>query len=413
VQRILQNAIAQKLGTGSEVAIDDKIQQLDLIQDALEKGKVSAAAAATGEPEAAAAESKGAKKKATFSFYKQQDSGDGGAGGGVGVPSELSKKKADLEAAMESAKRELKGQEDMSVERSRQVERAKRELEDTERAKKEASRAVDEAVTQMVTKADDQEEGEGSDSAGQRKFLAEKEKDLGNKAFAGGDYGGAIEHFSRALKLAGPNCIYYTNRAAAYLRASRAAEALKDAEEAVCLDPQYVKALFRRAQALEALNQYTDAVAAYEHGLTVMPESDQLLQGLKSAQQKAEKVSAETKNSSSAASASSPAPASASSAPATSPAPAGGASSDATERDGYVPEYRIEETDEHLVVYVELPDRDHIRGVDLQLFSDSLSLTATPFAPLVLSLPHAVDYEAAKAKFVKKTKTLKITIPRA
>jgi len=412
VQRILQNAIAQKLGTGSEVAIDDKIQQLDLIQDALEKGKVSAAAA-TGEPEAAAAESKGAKKKATFSFYKQQDSGDGGAGGGVGVPSELSKKKADLEAAMESAKRELKGQEDMSVERSRQVERAKRELEDTERAKKEASRAVDEAVTQMVTKADDQEEGEGSDSAGQRKFLAEKEKDLGNKAFAGGDYGGAIEHFSRALKLAGPNCIYYTNRAAAYLRASRAAEALKDAEEAVCLDPQYVKALFRRAQALEALNQYTDAVAAYEHGLTVMPESDQLLQGLKSAQQKAEKVSAETKNSSSAASASSPAPASASSAPATSPAPAGGASSDATERDGYVPEYRIEETDEHLVVYVELPDRDHIRGVDLQLFSDSLSLTATPFAPLVLSLPHAVDYEAAKAKFVKKTKTLKITIPRA
>jgi tetratricopeptide (TPR) repeat protein len=412
VQRILQKAIAQKLGTGSEVAIDDKIQELDVLKDALEKGKVSAAAADKGE--AAAAESKGAKKKAsTFSFYKQHDSGDGGGGGGRGVPSELSKKKADLEAEMESAKRELKGQEDMSVERRRQVERAKRELEDTERAKKEASRAVDEAVTQMVTKADDQEEGDGSDSAGQRKVLAEKEKDLGNKAFVGGDYAGAIEHFSRALKLAGPNCIYYTNRAAAYLRASRAAEALKDAEEAVSLDPQYVKALFRRAQALEALDRYTDAVAAYEHGLTVMADSDQLLQGLKSAKQKAEKVSAETKKSSPSASAFSPAPASASSAPATSPAPACGASSDATERDGDVPEYRIEEADEHLVVYVELPDRDHIRGVDLQLFPDSLSLTATPFAPLVLSLPHAVDYEAAKAKFVKKTKTLKITIPRA
>ena len=411
MQQILQKAIAQKLGTGSEVAIDDKIQQLDVIKDALEKGKVSAAAADKGE--AAVAESKGAKKKAcTFSFYKQQDSGDGGPGGGRRLPSELSKKKADLEAAMESANRELKGQEDMSVERRRQVERAKRELEDAERAKKEASRAVDEAVTQMVTKADDQEEGEGSDSAGHRKFLAEKEKDLGNKAFAGGDYAGAIEHFSRALKLTGPNCIYYTNRAAAYLRASRAAEALKDAEEAVSLDPQYVKALFRRAQALEALNRYTDAVAAYEHGLTVMPDSDQLLQGLKSAKQKAENVSAETKKSSSSASASSPAPASASSSPATSPAPAGGASSDATKCDGDVPEYRIEEADENQVVYVELPDRDHIRGVDLQLFPDSLSLTATPFAPLVLSLPHAVDYETAKAKFVKKTKTLKITIPR-
>ena len=44
--------------------------------------------------------------------------------------------------------------------------------------------------------------------------------------------------------------------------------------------------------------------------------------------------------------------------------------------------------------------------------TDSLSLTAAPFAPLSLSLPLAVDYEAAKAKFVKKTKTLKITIPR-
>ena len=44
--------------------------------------------------------------------------------------------------------------------------------------------------------------------------------------------------------------------------------------------------------------------------------------------------------------------------------------------------------------------------------ADSLTLTAAPFAPLSLLLPLAVDYEAAKAKFVKKTKTLKITIPR-
>ena len=41
----------------------------------------------------------------------------------------------------------------------------------------------------------------------------------------------------------------------AYLRAARAEEALKDAQEAVSLDPQYVKALFRRAQVLWILER--------------------------------------------------------------------------------------------------------------------------------------------------------------
>ena len=43
---------------------------------------------------------------------------------------------------------------------------------------------------------------------------------------------------------------------------------------------------------------------------------------------------------------------------------------------------------------------------------ESLSLLAPPFETLSLTLPFAVDYEEAKAKFVKKTRTLKITIPR-
>ena len=43
---------------------------------------------------------------------------------------------------------------------------------------------------------------------------------------------------------------------------------------------------------------------------------------------------------------------------------------------------------------------------------ESLSLLAPPFKTLSLTLPFAVDYEEAKVKFVKKTRTLKITIPR-
>jgi len=53
-----------------------------------------------------------------------------------------------------------------------------------------------------------------------------------------------------------------------------------------------------------------------------------------------------------------------------------------------------------------------MKGVDLQLFPESLILAAPPFEPLSLTLPVAVDYEEAKAKFVRKTRVLRIQIPR-
>ena len=175
---------------------------------------------------------------------------------------------------------------------------------------------------------------------------------------------------------------------AAYLRLSRPADALKDAEKAISVDGRYVKALFRRAQALEALERYSDAVAAYEHGLTVMPDSDQLLQGLKSAKEKAEKASA---------------------ADMANRAPV---APDPCTSNTNLPEYRFEKADENLIVHVELPGRENMQGVDLELFPESLSLSAPPFAALSLTLPFPVDYEKAKAKFVKKSRTLRITIPR-
>ena len=131
---------------------------------------------------------------------------------------------------------------------------------------------MDQAAAVLSNKWE-QEEEDGKDSRGERRHLAEKEKEMGNKLFVSGDYGQAIEHFTRALRFAGPSAVYYTNRAAAHLRKGDAADALRDAEEALKVDARHVKALFRRAQALEALGRYDDAVAAYREGLGVMPES--------------------------------------------------------------------------------------------------------------------------------------------
>ena len=124
---------------------------------------------------------------------------------------------------------------------------------------------------------------------------------------------------------------------------------------------------------MDAQSLYSDAVSAYTEGLEILPESEQLLQGFKSANLKEKAGKAAGAN---------------------------------------TPEYRLEEAKERLVVYVELPGRENMQGVDLQLFSESLMLLAPPFETLSLTLPFSVNYEDSKAKFVKKTRTLKITIPR-
>ena len=103
----------------------------------------------------------------------------------------------------------------MSRARVKEVKVAKKALQDVEKAKESASKLVKQAIEDMSTEGEDDR-----DTAGQRKFLAEKEKDVGNTAFSGGKFDEAIEHFTCVLKLGGPNCVYYTNRAACYLRMS-------------------------------------------------------------------------------------------------------------------------------------------------------------------------------------------------
>ena len=53
-------------------------------------------------------------------------------------------------------------------------------------------------------------------------------------------------------------------RAAAYLKLGNAEGALKDAEAATELDPDYAKAFLRRASAHQALEHFEDAVRDFE-----------------------------------------------------------------------------------------------------------------------------------------------------
>jgi len=274
---------------------------------------------------------------------------------------------------------------------------------------------------------------------------AADEKELGNVAFAAGKYTKALKHFSKAIELGGDCAAYLTNRAAALVRLERYAEALADVERALALDKTHVKAWFRKGQALEGLGRFADAVGAYEAGLRVLPDSPQLVKGIENARAKlAASSGADGAGGGGDARAQRDRPVAREEAAVTSAEvgavlPPGG-----VEAETRTPASRVEVGEAELVVVVELPGMTGMQGValDVQRWAppaaspsacclaclrpvlqaqnpdcvlpgrrESLTLDAVPRFALSLALPRPVRFDEARAKFVKKTATLKVRRP--
>ncbi|KUF93679.1 Radial spoke head protein 4 A [Phytophthora nicotianae] len=103
-------------------------------------------------------------------------------------------------------------------------------------------------------------------------------KELGNKFFSRGSYLDAIECYTTALKLcpaeeeyAYNRAVYFSNRAACLMHLGRTEESVDDCTQAVTLSSTYVKALLRRAEALEKLDRLEEALADYDTVLKIDP----------------------------------------------------------------------------------------------------------------------------------------------
>ncbi|KAI1362136.1 mitochondrial import receptor subunit tom-70 [Xylaria arbuscula] len=96
-------------------------------------------------------------------------------------------------------------------------------------------------------------------SAEERNTLAQKLKAAGNKAYGSKDYNKAIDLYSKAI-LCKPDPIFYSNRAACYNALSEWEKVVEDTTAALNLDPVYVKALNRRANAYEHLEKYSESL---------------------------------------------------------------------------------------------------------------------------------------------------------
>ena len=76
--------------------------------------------------------------------------------------------------------------------------------------------------------------------------IAEEHKNKGNEFFKAGDFPSAIKEFDEGVKRDPNNKFIYSNRAFAYIKLMEPVRALKDADKALELDPEFVKAWARK-----------------------------------------------------------------------------------------------------------------------------------------------------------------------
>lgn len=106
------------------------------------------------------------------------------------------------------------------------------------------------------------EESVGQLTEQQRKDYAAKLKAAGNKAYGSKDYNRAIELYGQAI-LCKADAVFYSNRAACWNAMSNWSKVIDDTTAAISIDPEYIKALNRRANAYEQEGRFSEALLDY------------------------------------------------------------------------------------------------------------------------------------------------------
>ncbi|KAL1922728.1 uncharacterized protein VTP21DRAFT_9104 [Calcarisporiella thermophila] len=133
------------------------------------------------------------------------------------------------------------------------------------KAEKKASKGKKDSASVKDAKGDDllnlSEEEIESLSKKERTDAAQSLKTTGNAKFGAKQYQEAIIYYSKAIEFH-PDPVYYGNRAACYANIGEIEKVISDCNEALSMDPVYIKALNRRAQAYEKLEE--DESALYD-----------------------------------------------------------------------------------------------------------------------------------------------------
>lgn len=94
-------------------------------------------------------------------------------------------------------------------------------------------------------------------------------KNQGNQKFKAGDYGGAIELYTKAVNMEPDNHVFYSNRCAAYTSWGKFTEAEADARQCIQKNKSWAKGYFRLATALEKQSKFIECLKVLKDGLRV------------------------------------------------------------------------------------------------------------------------------------------------
>lgn len=106
-------------------------------------------------------------------------------------------------------------------------------------------------------------------------------KDQGNTFLKDKHFNEAIEAYTKAIELDNQNPIFFSNRAQVHIRLENYGSAILDCDEALKLDPNMVKALYRKGVSQMAILQYKEAQANFKLILKKLPNDKLTLENHK------------------------------------------------------------------------------------------------------------------------------------
>ncbi|KAK4344053.1 hypothetical protein RND71_037147 [Anisodus tanguticus] len=106
----------------------------------------------------------------------------------------------------------------------------------------------------------------------------------GNDLFKSERYTEACAAYGEGLKLDSSNAVLYCNRAACWYKLRQWEKSLDDCDQALCIQPNYTKALLRKAASNTKLERWAEAVRDYEVLRKALPYDNEVAESLFHAQ---------------------------------------------------------------------------------------------------------------------------------
>lgn len=101
-------------------------------------------------------------------------------------------------------------------------------------------------------------------------------KEQGNEQFKARNYPVALELYTKAIEVEPNNHIFYSNRAACYMKMDKFQEALEDSEKCIQINHTFAKGYQRKGSALGKLEKFWESFVSYSKGSLYDPSNQNI-----------------------------------------------------------------------------------------------------------------------------------------